>query len=120
MHCYRHALNLAIGDQIKCGETFKVNKLVKKSPQRETYCKIRCKLNENEKRGIHTHLMGWAVRREVCTSMIDFMDLWDWSLDIIKDTEMKAQIGGVRMYMQTFNFYFGRVLGKLLLIQTGN
>ena len=66
--------------------------------------------------------MRWTVCEEACVSMIDnyseLMDLWDWSLDIIKDTEMKAWIQGVRSYMQTFNLYFGCALGKLLLIQT--
>ena len=48
------------------------------------------------------------------------LDLWDWSLIVSKDTEMKARIRGVQSMMTTFNFYFGCTLGEQLLRQTDN
>jgi hypothetical protein len=48
------------------------------------------------------------------------MELWEWSLDICKETEMKARIRGVQGMMTTFDFYFGCSLGELILRQTDN
>ena len=46
------------------------------------------------------------------------MELWEWSLDICKDTEMKTQIRGVQGMMTTFPFYFGCTLGAFILKHT--
>ena len=43
--------------------------------------------------------------------------LWEESLDIVKETEMKCRIQGVASCMNTFEFFFGAVLGELLLRQ---
>ena len=48
------------------------------------------------------------------------MELWDWSLTVSKDAEMKARIGGVKRMITTFDFYFGCTLGEQLLRQTDN
>ena len=48
------------------------------------------------------------------------MELWDWSLTVSKDAEMKARIPGVKSMMTTFDFYFGCTLGEQLLRQTDN
>ena len=48
------------------------------------------------------------------------MELWDWSLSVSKETEMKANIQGVQSTMTTFNFYFGCSLGEQLLRKTDN
>ena len=37
---------------------------------------------------------------------MELMELWEWSLDICKDTEMKAHICGVQGMMATFPLYF--------------
>ena len=51
------------------------------------------------------------MRGEALTAVInnhaELMALWDWSLIVSKDTEMKARIQGVHSMMTTFNFYFG-------------
>ena len=39
------------------------------------------------------------------------MELWDWSLNNLKGTEMKARVRGVKSFMATFSFYFGCSLG---------
>ena len=48
------------------------------------------------------------------------MELWEWSLDICKDTEMKVRIRGVQGMMITFPFYFGCILGAFILKHTDN
>ena len=48
------------------------------------------------------------------------MELWDWSLTVSKDAEMKARIRGVKSLMTTFDFHFGCPLGEQLLRQTDN
>ena len=46
------------------------------------------------------------------------MELWDWSLTVSKDAEMKARIRGVKSIMTTFDLYFGCTLGEQLLRQS--
>ena len=48
------------------------------------------------------------------------MELWEWSIDNLKDTEMKARVRGVKSYMETFDFLFCCSLGERLLKQTDN
>ncbi len=48
------------------------------------------------------------------------MNLWDWSIDNLYDTEMKARIRGVQANMPTFDFVYSCSLGILLLRQTDN
>ena len=48
------------------------------------------------------------------------MELWKWSLTVVKDTEMKARIIGVKSMMKNFDFLFGCAIGKTLLNQTDN
>ena len=60
-HCYRHALNLAVGDSVKnvklladmFGTIKEVCNLVKKSPKCETHLKKLHDLSENENPSIH-------------------------------------------------------------------
>ena len=133
-HRYGHALNLAVGDSIKAvsclNETFEVVreicKLVKKSPQRDTHLsKLRAETS-NVKKEVRTFCpTRWTVRAEALASMVnnhikELMELWDWSLNNLKDTEMKARVRGVKSCMATFSFYFGCSLGEMLLRQTDN
>ena len=126
-HCYGHALNLAVADCIKSlpyisdalDTVREIGKLVKKSPQRNTRLdKIRAE-TKNESRGVHAFCpTRWTVRGEALVAVInnhaELMELWDWSLIVSKDTEMKARIRGVQSMMTTFNFYFGCTLGEQL------
>ena len=50
----------------------------------------------------------------------ELIDLWDWSLTILADTEMKARIRGVQAMMTSFDFFFGCSLRERLLKQTDN
>ena len=42
------------------------------------------------------------------------MSTWDEAIEVVKDTESKAQIQGVRGQMKTFNFLFSTVLGEMV------
>ena len=48
------------------------------------------------------------------------MELWEWSLSVVSETEMKAFTRGVQSFMGKFGFLFGWRLGKLLLFQIDN
>ena len=64
----------------------------------------------------------WTIRTDAMTSIISnynvLHELWEWSLDNCTVTEMKAQIRGVQVHMQQFEFFFGLVLGCNLLLHT--
>ena len=68
--------------------------------------------------------MTWTVRGEALASVLnnhdELMELWEWSLEVLKDTEMKSRIIGVKSMMTQFSFYFGCSLGDRLLRQTDN
>ncbi|XP_074616677.1 zinc finger MYM-type protein 1-like [Acropora palmata] len=51
---------------------------------------------------------------------MELIELREWSLDICKDTEMRARIRGVQGMMATFPFYFGCTLGAFILKHTDN
>ena len=48
------------------------------------------------------------------------MELWEWSLSVVNDSEMKARIIGAKNFMKMFRFMFGCKLGYKLLQQTDN
>ena len=132
-HCYGHALSLAVGDSIKSVACLKgvfevmheICKLIKKSPKRNTKLDEMRKQSNNDSKGIHA--LGparWTVRGEALQSILnnynELMNLWDWSIDALHDTDMKARIRGVQANMPTFEFVYGCSLGIPLLKQTDN
>ena len=48
------------------------------------------------------------------------MDLWNWSIDKLKDTEMKARVRGVESRMRSLEFIFCSLLGEKIFKQTDN
>ena len=102
-------------------ETFdtikKVCNLVKKSSKKDTHLKKLRDLTENGKKRSCFLPDQMDHQGESCLSMIEnydeLMELWLWSLDNAKDTEMKAKIRGVQSYTGEFKFLFGCHLGKL-------
>ena len=131
-HCYGHALNLAFAETIKSVKCIsdsletvrEVAKLVKKSPQRNTKLdKIRAE-TKTESRGVHDFCpTRWTVRGDSLAAVLNHMELielWEWSLEVCKDTEMKAWIRGIQGMMTTFPFYFGCTLGEFVLKHTDN
>ena len=47
-------------------------------------------------------------------------ELWIESLDVIKDSDMKARINGVASQMKGFDFFYGVSLGQLILRHSDN
>lgn len=132
-HCYGHALNLCVKDactNVSCLKNtfdcaFEIVKLVKKSPQRETMLnQLRIK-SENKSKSVHAFCTTrWTVRGEVLESIInnhqELMELWENSLKITKETDMKGRILGCQSEMSKFSFLFGCHLGSKILKQTDN
>ena len=115
-HCYGHALNLAVNDSIKSVACLKgvfevvheICKLIKKSPKRNTKLDEIRKQSNNDSKGIYALCpTGWTVRGEALESLLnnydELMNFWDWSIDTLYDTEMKARIRGVQANIPTFD-----------------
>ena len=51
----------------------------------------------------------------IATNYAALQALWDESLEFVKDAEMRSRIIGVSTTMRSFNFFFGVVLGELIL-----
>ncbi len=66
----------------------------------------------------------WKVRTDSLKSILDnfevLQELWEETIDSVKDTEMKARINGVASQMKTFDYYFGICLGHLILKHRDN
>ena len=133
IHCYGHALNLAIGDTIKSNKilrdtldtTYEISKLLKYSPRRGAlFEKIKAEINPGTP-GFRTLCpTQWTVRgsslESVRINYKVFHELWEEAKDIVKDSETRARIVGVQFYMKSFDYLFGMVLGEHLLKHTDN
>ena len=101
---------------------YEICKLIKKSPKRNTKIDELRNKTKNDSKSIHALcLTRWTVRGESLASILnnhaELMDLWNWSLGELTDTEMKARIQGAKAHMQTFSFFF---CCSLALKQTDN
>lgn len=138
-HCHGHRLNLACSDSIKrvkimcdaLDTTQEITKLVKKSPQRDTKLeKIRkAAMYESEDDYMYAGIRvlcptRWTVKADAMIAIINNYEslkkLWEWSLEKLKDTDMKARVRGVDAHMQRFDFFFGLSLGECLLRNADN
>ena len=132
-HCYGHALNLACADTIKqcklmrdaLDTTYEITKHIKKSPRRDAIFNRLKEEMGSDSPGIRMLCpTRWTVRAEAFKSILDnfsvILELWDESLQVVKDTEMKARIQGVSAQMKKFEFFFGVSLGLLILRHTDN
>ena len=132
-HCYGHALSLACADTIRqcklmrdaLDTTHEITKLIKKSPRREAIFKRLKEEMASGSPGVRVLCpTRWTVRAEALKSIIDnfsvLLELWDESLEIVRETEMKARIQGVAAQMKKFEFFFGVSLGLLILRHTDN
>ena len=139
-HCYTHSLNLAVGDAIKNSKVMKdalettheITKLIKKSPKRDAKLDAIKKeamtiLDFDEGRVETITLLcptRWTVRAKSLSSIMSnytyLKELWEWAVNNCSDTEMKARIRGVDVYMRTFDYVFGVYLGELILSHSDN
>ncbi|XP_029212425.2 uncharacterized protein LOC114976181 [Acropora millepora] len=100
-HCFGRALNLAVADAIKSVKC--ISDSLETKRDREA-----CEKRRGE------------TLEAVLNNYMDLIEFREWSLDICKDTEMKARIRGVQGMMATFPFYFGCTLGAFILKHTDN
>ena len=67
---------------------------------------------------------GGSVHAQALKSIIDnyevLQKIWDKCLDFVKETEMRSRIQGVSACINSFDFYFGLLLGELLLNHSDN
>ena len=134
MHCYGHALNLAAGDTLKRSKLMKdalettreITKLIKYSPCRDgIFQRLKETLPVGNTPGIRVLCpTRWTVRAESIHSILANYNVlqrtWEEAQQAVKDTETKARIQGVAAQMTTFNFFFGSMLGELVLKHTDN
>ena len=64
-------------------------------------------------------MRGFTLR-SILDNHNELMDLWEWSSQILKDTEMKARVCDVKAVMKRFSFFFGCCLGRRIFQQTDN
>ena len=132
-HCYGHSLNLAVSDTVKGCTTMKkalytvheITKLVKYSPRREALLKIL--KDEISPGGVGVRVLcptRWTVKADSMSSILTnynvLQELWDQAVTIVHDTEVIAHVRGVAAQMQTFEFFFGLLLGKTLFCHSDN
>lgn len=132
-HCYGHSLNLAVSDTIKKSSVMKnaldttheITKLVKYSPRRESLFNVIKDDITPGNTGIRTLCpTRWTVRADSMLSIIKnysiLQELWDQAVAIVHDTETISRIRGIDAHMRKFDFFFGLVLGEVLLRHTDN
>ena len=133
IHCYGHALNLAVGDSVKCSKllkdaleiTFEVSKLVKYSPKRDViFEKLKDHLAPDTPGFRVLCPTRWTVRANSLQSVLDnysvLQELWEESKDKASDPSVKARIIGVQAQFKKFSYFFGVLLGELILQHSDN
>lgn len=64
-------------------------------------------------------LTSWTVKAEALKSILDnfnvLLELWIESLEVVRETEMKARIQGIAAQMKKFELFFGVSLSLLVL-----
>ena len=125
--CYGHSLNLACSDAIKktalmrnaLDVVLEITKLINNSPRRDALLqKLKMELFLKSP-GIGALCPTcWTVHAESLHSILGnyeaLQSLWTESL---QDAEMRGRVG---TYMKSFDFFFGAMLGEMLLRQSDN
>uniref|UniRef100_A0A1X7U3K3 DUF4371 domain-containing protein n=1 Tax=Amphimedon queenslandica TaxID=400682 RepID=A0A1X7U3K3_AMPQE len=113
VHCYGHSLQLAVSDTVKKIKTManaldttnEISKLLKYSPKRDTFLK-----NETRTCSRYTRFLC------VVSNLMDSPSQLSAGLD----SEVKSRIIRVKHQMSTFEYFFGTLLGVLLLKHSDN
>ena len=116
LHCYGHALNLALSDTIKqsrpmkdCLDTcYEIIKLIKFSPNREAILQDVKEESGSDASCVRTLCpTRWTVRAESLASIIanyeSIQSLWEVTIPAASDTEIKAKFRGVSSQIQSFS-----------------
>ena len=133
MHCYGHALNLAVGDTVQQSKllrdtldtTGEISKLLKYSPCHDSlFEKLKSEIAPNQP-GFRTLCpTRWTVKESSLESVIKnyvvLQQLWEEAKDFASDSESRSRINGVQAQMERFEYLFGLVLGECVLKHTDN
>ena len=117
LHCYGHSLNLAVADTLKqvkplssaLDHCLEICKLVKFSPRREgIFDRLKAELSPQVP-GLHNLCpTRWTVRATSLESIrlnySTLLAIWEEAVDVVKQPEIKARIGGVAAKMKEFDF----------------
>ena len=133
IHCYGHALNLAVGDTVQQSKlmrdtldtTGEMSKLLKYSPRRDTlFEKLKSEIAPSLPGFRTLCLTRWTVKAASLESVINnytvLQQLWEEAKDIASESESRSRINGVQAQMERFEYLFGLVLGKRVLKHTDN
>ena len=105
--------------------TFEVSKLIKFSPKRDV-------MFEKLKDTIAPDTPGfrvlcptrWTVRANSLKSVLDnyivLQELWEQAKDEVSDPSIKSRIIGVQTQFKTFQYFYGVILGELILKHSDN
>ena len=127
-------MNLAAGDTIIKGNeilrdaldtTSEISKLLKFSPRcGAIYDKIKGEISPE---GAGFRLLcrtRWTGKASSLGSVISNYEViqavWDEALDVARDSETRARLIGVQHCMSTFEYFFGVMLGEMILKHTDN
>ena len=94
-------------------------KLINDSPRRDDiFTKLKAEISRGSPGIPALCPTRWTVRAESLRSIENFETLqsvWEEALEYVKDSDMKARIRGVSTHMRNFDFFFGTMLGHLIL-----
>ena len=66
----------------------------------------------------------WTVRAESLSSIINNFKVlqapWEEAIEVVQDSETKTRIRGVAIQIETFDYFFGNLLGQLILKHADN
>lgn len=86
--------------------------------------KIKIEKGNKEKNVNAFCLARWTVQRwnlgSILENYTELTDLWEFVIDIVEDTEMKALIIGKQTIFKSFKLRFGWQLGERSLCQADN
>ena len=132
-HCYGYALNLACSDTVKKWKMmrsdldimYEITKLMKKSPSHKADLERLKQQLATESPSIcilrPTRWTGRADALKFILSKYEVLQLlWEDSLEVVRDAEMRSRIVGVSTCMKSFDFFSGVVLGEMLLRHSDN
>ena len=128
-HCYGHILNLAASNTLKKSKVMKnaleltheITKLIKCFPRREgIFQKLKGTILSSGSPGIRILCpTRWRVRAESLSSIINNFKVlqatWEEAIEVAQDSETKTRIRGVAIQMETFDYFFGNLLGQVIL-----
>ena len=96
-------------------------KLIKKSPRLVIFEKVKNDIGHDVPGIWLLCPTRWTVRASALTSISEsyeaLVETWGPAKEIVSDSEMRARIGRVAKQMETFDFFFGVELGRIVLIR---